>query len=446
MARINQRAAATPIYTHEGGKAALHIKPEAQLRRLVMSCMLWEDTFYVDGKAVADLIEIAANEVSVDKLAQITVEARQVAQLRHVPLLLLDILTKRSSDMAGAVASVLSRADEPGELIALHLERKGILNANKAKTIPHSIAKGIELAFQTKFTEYHLAKYDRDSQVKLKDVLRLVRPKPTSKEQADLWGRALKGQLVIPDTWETALSAGADKNETFTRMLQEGTLGYLALLRNLRNMVQAGVDHELIRDAILLRKGSARVLPFRYIAAARAAPQLEGYIDQALVASIGESAQLYGRTAILVDVSGSMGAALSAKSDLTRCDAACALASVINGDLRTFSFSTDVVEVPARRGMAGVDAMRNSQRHGSTALGRAVEYVNNLPQHDRLIVITDEQANNERIPDPVAKRAYMINVAPYRNGVGYGKWVHIDGFSEAVIRFIREYEASEEVD
>ena len=59
--------------------------------------------------------------------------------------------------------------------------------------------------------------------------------------------------------------------------------------------------------------------------------------------------------------------------------------------------------------------------------------------HDRLIVVTDEQSH-DRVPQPVAKRSYMINVGSYRNGVGYGPWTHIDGFSEAVIRFIAEVE------
>ena len=60
--------------------------------------------------------------------------------------------------------------------------------------------------------------------------------------------------------------------------------------------------------------------------------------------------------------------------------------------------------------------------------------------HDRLIVITDEQSH-DAVPQPVAKAAYMINVASNRNGVGYGRWTHIDGFSESVLRFIHEVES-----
>ena len=219
-------------------------------------------------------------------------------------------------------------------------------------------------------------------------------------------------------------------------------------------MTQAGVDTALI-ERELLKGNSARVLPFRFVAAARACPQLEPMIDQALLRKIEGSNPLPGKTIVLVDVSYSMTWKLSAKSDLSRMDAACTLASVLPGDVRMFSFSArgvthhgmkpwdgkTSVEVPPRRGMAGIDAIINSQAHGGTELGRAVTEMNALP-HDRLIVITDEQSADP-VPDPVAKKAYMINVASNQNGVGYGRWVHIDGFSERVINYILELESSE---
>lgn len=141
----------------------------------------------------------------------------------------------------------------------------------------------------------------------------MVHAKPKDDAQAAIWKQLVDGTLPAPDTWEVALSGGADKRETFDRMLREGTLGYLALLRNLRNMVEAGVDMQLVRDAVLARKGGAnRVLPFRYVAAARVVPQLEPVIDQALQAAISELPALPGRTVVLVDVSGSMDASCRA--------------------------------------------------------------------------------------------------------------------------------------
>jgi hypothetical protein len=89
--------------------------------------------------------------------------------------------------------------------------------------------------------------------------------------------------------------------------------------------------------------------------------------------------------------------------------------------------------------MAGVDAVTGSQPHGGTRLGAAVAYANRLP-HDRLIVITDEQSHDP-VGAPAAGHAYMINVASAQNGVGYGEWTRINGFSENVLAFIHAHEA-----
>jgi 60 kDa SS-A/Ro ribonucleoprotein len=431
MARTNVAKKNTAT-THKGAPAFGHLKPMQQLRRSVLSCLLWEDEFYEDGKTIADRISENAALVKPEELASLAVEARKVFNLRHAPLLLLDTLSKTGPTvMADTTARVISRADEMGELLSIYWR-------NGRKCVPRQMRKGLAQALR-KFDEYQLAKYDREDGVKLRDVLRIVRPKPESADLAQLWGRAVKRTLATPDTWEVALSGGADKKETFERMLREGNLGYLALLRNLRNMATAGVDAALVRDALIARRGGAqRVLPFRYIAAARAAPQYEPWIDQGLSAAIDELPIMDGKTAILIDVSGSMDWKLSAKSDLRRMDAAAALGAIIPGDVRMFTFSNHVVEVPPRRGMAGVDAVVKSQPHGGTNLGGAVTLINETVKADRLIVITDEQSH-DRVPNAFA-RGYMINVASNRNGVGYGAWTHIDGFSEGVLRYVYESE------
>jgi 60 kDa SS-A/Ro ribonucleoprotein len=435
--RKNVKAWIARITTHEGAPAALHLSVEQRLRRSVMSCLLWEKEFYESGEDIASRISSLAKQLPAEKVAAIAIEAREVHNLRHVPLLLLEALSWHQGKplVRDTVARVVQRADEITELLAIIWGDKA--NANKTKTIPNMVRQGLQIAFG-KFDEYRLAKYDRDNVIKLSDAIRMVRPKPADEARAALYKRVRERTLAVPDTWEVALSGGADKKETFERLLREGNLGYLALLRNLRNMVQAGVDEALVRDAILARKGARRVFPFRYVAAARAAPQFEPYLDQALCAAIDELPKLDGRTIVLIDVSGAMDWAMSGKSDMVRIDAAAALGSIVNADVRLFTFSDRVVEVPPRRGMAGVDAIKRSQSHQGTRLGEAVREINKIP-HDRLIVITDEQSA-DRVPDPVASRAYMINVASNRNGIGYGKWTHIDGFSEGVVRYICESE------
>ena len=95
--------------------------------------------------------------------------------------------------------------------------------------------------------------------------------------------------------------------------------------------------------------------------------------------------------------------------------------------------------MPARRGFALRDAIAVSQAHSGTYLGKALGELSE--SYERLIVITDEQAH-DAVPRPKGK-GYMINVASYKNGVGYGKWTHIDGWSDSVIEYIRELERAE---
>ena len=193
--------------------------------------------------------------------------------------------------------------------------------------------------------------------------------------------------------------------------------------------------------AALGSMSSARVLPFRFLAAARYAPQWEEALEQAMLKSVTASAKLPGKMIVLVDVSGSMTAPLSRRSEMQRTDAAYGLAVLlreIGEKVAVFSFSDNLVEVPARRGFALREAIDASQRHNGTHLGKAVEQLNRKEKYDRLIVITDEQAH-DTVPAPNGK-GYVINVASYKNGVGYGKWTHVDGWSESVIEYIRAVE------
>lgn len=429
MSSLNAKLRTAPITTHEGA-VAKRITPYQELRRSVLACFLWENQFYESGKSIAERILELADKVTHQQLTELTLEARHAFKLRHVPLLLLCALVKKGGQgVADTISQTIQRADEMAELMAIY---QSLGNKKMAK----QLQKGLAQAF-LKFDAYQLAKYNRDGSWKLRDVLFMSHAQPRNDAQDALWKQLINGTLPIPDTWETELSAGKDKKATFTRLIEENKLGYMALLRNLRNMEQSGVDRGLVMKA--LEAGNAeRVLPFRFVAAARHAPQFERVLDQKMIAACKGRNTLDGTTLVLVDVSASMSSPLSVKSDLNRMDAACTLASMIDGDVRVFSFSYKTVEVPHRLGMAGVDAIRRSQVHGGTHLGEALREVQSL-KHDRIIVITDEQAAT-RVPDPVVEKAYMINVASYQNGVGYGKWTNISGFSESVFQFIKEFE------
>jgi hypothetical protein len=418
------------LKTHEGAPAK-YINAEAQLKRSVLSCMLFENEFYEDGKTIAARITELAGSCSKEFVASLAVQARNQFNLRHVPLLLLLSLIKRGgAGVAEAIFATISRADELSELVALYWKY------NPEKPLSKQMKLGLAKAFG-KFNEYQFAKYNRkDSSVRLRDVLFLCHAKPT-KDREDLYKRLANNQLENPDTWESRMAGGENKKEVFTDLLARKKLGYLALLRNLRGMNEAGVDHALIKDGILTGDHS-RVLPFRFIAAARHAPMFEPQLDTAMVSAMADAEKLKGKTVLLVDVSGSMDSQISAKSDLKRCDAAAGLAILLAGicdDVRIFIFGTTVREVPARKGMALRDLV--AARNEGTFLGLAIGVVGQM-DYDRLVVITDEQSH-DRVPGPKG-RGYMLNVASARNGVGYGPWVHIDGFSEACVAFIREYE------
>ena len=213
----------------------------------------------------------------------------------------------------------------------------------------------------------------------------------------------------------------------------------MALLRNLRGMVECGVDEDLIKRSIV--NPTAAPLPFRFIAAAKHAPRFERQLDEAMAKVLESKEKIGGKTVLLVDVSGSMRCPLSQKSDLSRIDAACALAILLSGlceDIRIFTFSSGLVEVAPRVGMSLKDTIVRSQPNGTTYLGRSVCRIDQKVNYDRLVVITDEQSH-DAVPDPKG-RGYMLNIASYKNGVGYGPWIHIDGFSESCVDYIQEYE------
>jgi 60 kDa SS-A/Ro ribonucleoprotein len=434
MARLNVGSTAFAGTTHEGAPARV-LTPEQELRRSVLACLLWEDGFYESGKTISDRIASLVPKVPADRVAALAVEARSQMHLRHVPLFIVREMARHASHrplVRATLASVIQRADEMAEFLAIYWK-------DKKQPLAKSVQRGLADAFP-KFTAYQLAKYNRDNPVKLRDVLFLSHAEPKDDEQKAVWKQLVDGALPAPDTWEVELSAGKDKRETWTRLLSERKLGAMALIRNLRNMTEAKVDDALIRSALRGMKAD-RVLPFRFIAAARIAPRFVAELESGMLANLEGQASLPGMTVVLVDVSGSMGEKLSTKSEMTRMDAAAGLAVFareICESARVLTFSDHLVEVPAYRGLALVDAIKGSQPNSGTRLGEAVNRANMEP-HDRLIVITDEQSH-DRVGGPKAK-GYMINVGSNKPGVGYGPWQHIDGWSDRVLDYVRAVES-----
>src|SRR5208282_4837863 len=200
-----------------------------------------------------------------------------------------------------------------------------------------------------------------------------------------------------------------------------------------------------------------RVLPFRFITAAKYAPQFEQELEQAMFRCLADAPKLGGRTGVIIDVSGSMGGKVSGKSELGRVDAAACIAMLLRevcenvviyctaGNDSTSIHQTEMI--PSRRGFALRDLINTSKNRlggGGIFLTQVMDYVRKHEQGDfeRIILITDEQ-DCERDPNRAASKAntfaghnYLINIANEKNGIGYKKWHHIDGFSESVISYI----------
>jgi len=438
MAKLNKILKA---FTFEGAKAR-KFTPEQQLRRALMNCMLWESQFYEDGVTIADRLKELVPAVAPEKVAALAIEARELMKLRHAPLLIVREMARHETHrklVGDTLERIVQRPDELTEFLAIYwADALGPMQQRKKQPVSAQVKKGLARAV-AKFDAYQLAKYDRDGPVRLRDVLFLVHAKPKSGDQAKVWKQLVDGTLSAPDTWEVSLSGGKDKRETFERLIGEKKLGGLALLRNLRLMQNAGVERKTIAGAIEAMKVD-RILPYRFIAAARYAPDFESELEGAMLKSVAGHVRLKGRTRLLIDVSGSMDYALSAQSEMTRLEAACGLAILareICDEVEIFTFSDKVVKVPPRRGFALRDAIVSSQVHSGTWLGKAVTEIDR--KGDRLIVFTDEQSHDV-VPAPKA-RGTMINVASYKHGVGHGDWLRGDGFSEAVIAWIA---ASEE--
>jgi len=439
MAKMNVWKRMFPARTHEGA-VAQPVDAKSELRRTVLTCLLWEDTFYEKGNDIAARIAELVAKNKPEVVAALAREARDEMQLRHAPLFLTRELARRKGAgplVAETIEHVIQRADELGEFVALYWKEK-------KQPLSAGVKRGLARAF-TKFDAYQLAKYDRDSAVKLRDVLFLCHAKPKNEEQAAVWKKLVENTLEPPDTWEVALSAGKDKRENFERLLREGKLGGMAVLRNLRLMLAWGVDPKLVRER--LDKGVARALPFRFVTAARYAPKLEEAIEKAMLKGIAGLEKLAGSTGLVVDVSGSMNYKLAKKGETTRMDSAAGLAILLREKAEEFAvatFSDKCVELPPRRGFALRDAIVGSQAHSGTYLKRALTQLNEKPewrQLERLIVVTDEQSH-DGILAAWTPRAYVVNVAPYKHGVSYGnRWTHVDGWSERIVDYIAAVEA-----
>ncbi|MFP4019650.1 MAG: hypothetical protein ACLFUH_10410, partial [Bacteroidales bacterium] len=194
------------------------------LRRVTLTNLLFESNFYQSSDKIMDQIELLVPKVTGEQMISLIYECRFEQKLRHTPLWLIILTNEYHKDInvRHAVKSVCNRPDMLIDLLLMLKARRG-----KIKPIPKVIKKGMADAFSN-YDEYQIAKYKKSNmEISLVDVVNLVHPVPVKANRTAL-RRLVFGTLEAPNTWESALSSGADKKETIERMIDEGSLGSLA--------------------------------------------------------------------------------------------------------------------------------------------------------------------------------------------------------------------------
>jgi len=427
---------------------------------LTLAGLLWEDNFYVDGEIAAEQIAALVPQCDPDAVIDLAIECRVKQKLRHMPLFLLAKLVKthRSARLSEAIATVCTRADMMTDLLALYEKSNGHIKP-LAKTVQHGLAKAM-----THFDEYQLAKYDRDTRIKLRDVLRLCHPRPANEAQEALWQRVRDRTLETPDTWEVGLSAAqneAEKKAVWERLILADKLGALAFLRNLRNMRQAEVPADIIRRGFAQIKPGV-LLPLNFVAAQRENPEFSREIEDLMLKCYDKSPKLPGKTLFVVDRSGSMRSTISSKSKFTRQDVANAMAMmavnvcedchliVTAGDDGARTHDSQLLKYP-KRGFGLLEDIKNASVGGGGIFTRQVlewAQVNTSGVFDRIIIFSDSQDcdhPDKRVPKPFGQNNYIIDVSAHRNGINYkGVWTaEISGWSEHFLTYIAAMEGLE---
>lgn len=329
------------VKNYEGAKA-FSLTPELELYSAVVTAGL-SDTFYEkDGKRLERMQELMKKN-DADFVAKLAVYARQKMYMRSVPMVLAVELAKQNSGnpiVGKTVNGVVQRADEITELLAYYQMANKRNGAKKLNKLSKQVQKGLAEAFN-RFDEYQFSKYNRQAEVTLRDALFLVHPKAKDENQQGIFNKIAAKNLETAFTWETELSALGQvnfKNEKakaaafrvkWEELIDSQKLGYMAVMRNLRNMIEAEVSGAHMKKvcAFLANENAvakSKQLPFRFLAAYREVkalnsgfvPMVLNALEDAVVASAKNISGFDEKTRVLIacDVSGSMQKPVSAKS------------------------------------------------------------------------------------------------------------------------------------
>ncbi len=439
---VNDAAKNTPIQT---------------LRRITLANLLWENNAYIDGESTANEIAKIIPTCDPQDVADLAIECRTKQKLRHTPLFIASEMCKYNNTkpyVANVLKTICTRADMLTDFLAIYWKNSD----KKSRPLANVAKKGLAEAFHN-FNEYKLAKYDRNTPIKLRDVMFLTHPKALNDDEQTLFCKVANRTLQTPETWEVLLSSGADKKVTWTKLITENKLGGLAFLRNIRNMVDAGVSRNIIEDGLKTLNNNM-LLPLDYYKAnMQSNGMFKREIEDAMLSNYEKLPKLVGKTLFIVDVSGSMGCKLSDKSDFARYDAAAAAAIVASHQCEDFTLmytggccaEEHFIDKTPPRGFDMMQKVRNVNVGSNGIFTRQCleaakkELGDNF---DRIIIFSDSQdcdCQYNRTPEPFAKHNYIIDVSAHKHGVNYkGVWdAEISGWSEHFLTYINALEGNE---
>jgi hypothetical protein len=410
-----------------GGAKAFSLTPAMELYSAVVTTML-NDSFYENGDERLARIQTLIREVDPVFVAKLAIYVREQMYLRSAPIVLLSELAKvhnGTSLVSQAVSRAVQRPDEIMELLAYYQLTNQRRGTKKLNRISKQMQKGLATAFN-KFDEYQFAKYDRATAVRLRDALFLVHPKAKDEAQQTIFNKIVDGSLTVPYTWETELSAvgqitfaGEEEKKAAVRtkweeLIDSGRLGYMAALRNLRNMLEAGISGAHVETVCALLANekavrNAKQLPFRFLSAYRELKALPlGHVsivlealEKAVYASV---ANLRGfdadtRLVIACDVSGSMQKPVSPKSKVLLYDIGLLLGMLLQAKSRNvltgmFGDRWKTVALPAKQVLTNVDAFyRREGEVGYSTNGYLVidDLIKQRYKADKVMLFTDTQ-------------------------------------------------------
>ncbi len=269
------------------GEKNYKMTPEMELYSMVCTSILTPTYYVKNTDTQLDRLKTLIKQVNPHFVAQIAVYAREKMYLRTIPMVLTAELAKihNGDDLIRRLTKrIIQRADEITGMLDTYVKANKRIGVTTDGSTPkvlnklsNQLRKGIADSFM-KFDEYQFAKYNRKTDIALIDALRLVHPKPDNEERSDLFKKIKESTLKVPYTWETELTKagqeGRDKGEVWEELIKSGKLGYMALLRNLRNFLITGVSKEGLQmvaerlsDPKQIKR--SRQLPFRFLSAYR---------------------------------------------------------------------------------------------------------------------------------------------------------------------------------